>query len=205
VETSFRPRKEVDVVTLPRQLESGTNYYGKSETISNTIFKDTNGEIDLPPRESATYQALYKMRYSVDARADYIRRELASRGRLSTAIGFSRQFFGIRHGSGIEDDILRIGLSFEPQANTTGVTNRALEKIWYDPQNRRSSGALFVEPLIQIHDALAGQYPSRVRDWAREKFARWFDNPIIVHGVEVRIPAEGNYGPDWKHTTTPLN
>jgi hypothetical protein len=77
--------------------------------------------------------------------------------------------------------------------------------MWYDPANRRASGALFVEPLIQIHDALAGQYPSRLRDWAREKFTVWFNNPIIVHGVEVRIPAEGNFGPNWKETIYPLN
>lgn len=188
-----------------KRVQHGTNYYAKSETVSNTIFKDTNGEIDLPPHESATYQALYKLRYSVDARADYIRRELGARARLTSAIGFSRQFFGIRYGGMVEDDILRIGLSFEPQANTTGVTNLALSKMWYDPANRRKSGALFVEPLIQIHDALAGQYPSRMRDWARERFAAWFNNPIIIHGIEVRIPAEGNFGPNWKDTTHPLN
>lgn len=188
-----------------KRVQHGTNYVAKPETVSNTIFKDTNGQIDLPTREAATYQALYKMRYSVDARTDYIRRELQTRGRLSTAIGFSRQFFGIRHGAPVDDAIVRIGASLEPQANTTGVTNRALDKLWYDSQNRRRDGALFVEPLIQIHDALAGQFPFRIRDWAREKFAVWFNNPIIVHGIEIRIPAEGNIGPNWKHTTTPFN
>jgi uracil-DNA glycosylase family 4 len=187
-----------------KRVQHGTNYVAKPETVSETIFKDTDGEIDLHPRDAATYQALYKIRYSVDARTDYIRRTLQSTNRIQTAIGFSRQFYAIRPGP-VEDDIVRSAASLEPQANTTGVTNRALEKLWYDQQNHRKDGSLFVEPILQIHDALAGQYPVKLREWAREKFKNWFDNPIVVHGIEVRIPAEGNYGPDWKNAKTPLN
>lgn len=186
-----------------KRVQHGTNYVAKPETVSNTIFKDTDGYIDLPPTEAAVYQALYKLRYSVDSRTEWLRRTLTQTSCVKTAIGFTAQFFAIRHGGIVEDDIIRQAAALEPQAVTTGITNRALAKLWYDETNRRKNGSLFVEPLIQIHDALAGQHSSKLRSWARDKFASWFNNPIIIHGIEVTIPAEGLYGPDWKNTKTP--
>lgn len=186
-----------------KRVQHGTNYVAQPETVSNTIFKDTDGYIDLPPTEAKVYQSLYKLRYSVDSRTEWLRRVLTKTSTIKTAIGFTVQFFAIRHGGIVEDEIIRQAAALEPQAVTTGVTNRALAALWYDASNRRKDGSLFVEPLIQIHDALAGQHSSKLRSWARDKFAGWFNNPLIIHGIEVTIPAEGLYGPDWKNTKTP--
>lgn len=187
-----------------KRVQHGSNYGARPEKIAEVIFGDSDGVIDLSPREAATYQYLYKLRYKTDARNDYIRRELSDKGYLVAACGIRRVFHGIRNRRDIDDNILREAASFEPQANTTFVTNKALHRLWYDPTNRTSRNTLFVEPLLQIHDALAGQFKSKNRDWAKVKIQEWFANPLCIHGIQVTIPAEANYGPNWKETNQPL-
>ena len=70
-------------------------------------------------------------------------------------------------------------------------------RLWNDPHNRRIDGSLIIEPLHQVHDALVGQWPVGLRDWARPRVAGYFDNSISVAGNDVTIPADGRYGPSW--------
>jgi hypothetical protein len=88
-------------------------------------------------------------------------------------------------------------MASEPQTNTTYCTNLALQNLWNDPANRRKSGALFIEPLLQIHDALAGQFPARLRDFARERIRTYFSNPITIHGITLTIPVDIKVGTSW--------
>lgn len=181
-----------------KRVQHGTNYDGKEETISDTIFKDSDGAIDVLPSEIAKYQMLYKLRYNTSARSQWMRKHLAETGGvLQTACGIRRRFFGIRTISFIDDDIIREALASEPQANTTYCTNLALKRLWDDLTNRRKSGALFVEPLLQVHDALAGQFPARLRDYAKQKLQEWFTNPLTIHGIRVVIPVDIKVGPNW--------
>lgn len=184
--------------TSLKRVQHGTNYDGQADTISATIFKDSDGAIDIPASSIEKYQRLYRLRYNTPARTDWMSRHLLeSGGVLQTAVGIRRRFYGIRNSSFIDDEIIRQALASEPQAVTTYVTNRALLNLWNDPTNRRRSGALFVEPLLQIHDALAGQFPTRLRDYAAEAFDRWFNVKVIIHGVEVTIPADIKVGRSW--------
>lgn len=183
--------------TCMKRVQHGTNYLGQSETISAVIFKDSDGRIDIYPSEIERYQRLYLLRYNVGLRRDYLRTCLLRDGFLQTAPGPCRKFFGIRNPRVIDDDILREAMASEPQTVTTYCTNQALRNLWYDPINRRKSGALFIEPLLQIHDALAGQFPARLRDFARERINSYFNNPITIHGITLTIPADICCGPSW--------
>lgn len=182
-----------------KRIQHGSNYGAQPEKISEVIFGDSDGTIDLSKREATLYQHFYKLRYQTDHRNESIRRKLSAEGALVAACGIRRQFFGIRNRYDIDDAIVREASSFEPQANTTWATNKALERLWYDPSNRQSTGALHVEPLLQIHDALAGQYRQRDRDWAHSKLREWFSNPLTIGGTQVTIPADGKWGTDWKN------
>ena len=183
--------------TCMKRVQHGSNYLGQEETIAATIFKDSDGRIDVPPFQIAQYQRLYFLRYNIDSRKEYIRETLQRTGRLQTAAGVNRKFFGIRNPRMIDDDIIRQAMASEPQTNTTYATNLALRRMWNDPSNRRKSGALFIEPLLQIHDALAGQFPVRLRDFARSKLREWFDNELVINGIKVRIPVDIKVGPSW--------
>jgi len=186
-----------------KRVQHGTNYGMEAEKLSATIFKDSDGLIDLPRADAAVYQWLYKLRYNPDLRTSWIERELRDKGFIQTAAGFRRKFGAIRYGRP-DPSVVREALAFEPQCNTTYVCNRALHNLWYDPVNRTKRNALFVEPLLQVHDALCGQFGASYRPWAIEQLKRWFKVPIIIHGIEITIPFSGGTGPNWKDTKTAL-
>lgn len=186
-----------------KRCQHGTNYDMRPDKLAEVIFGDSDGAIALSYKEAELYQYYYKLRYNPQARQNRIRRELADRGYLVAACGIRRQFFNVRNRMPTDADV-REASSFEPQANTTWATNKALERLWYDPANRTSRGGLFIEPLLQVHDAIAGQYKSRDRAWAAEKLKSWFNNPIRIWGRELVIPADGKYGTDWKNTKTSI-
>jgi len=186
-----------------KRCQHGTNYGMEPELLSETIFKDSDGTIDLTTKEAGIYQYLYRLRYNPDARTEWIERELRDKGVIKTAAGIQRRFYGLRWGKP-DPKVVREALAFEPQANTTFVTNKALHNLWYDVENHTSKGALFIEPLIQVHDALCGQFGMNYLEWARSKIHSYFQNPIIIHGIQINIPYEGNYGQDWRNTKIPL-
>lgn len=179
-------------------ITGNSNYGARGEKIAEVIFGDSDGSIVLTAREADFMQSLYKLRYNTDARNQRIKRVLSDTGQLIAACGIRRQFFGIRNRREIDDATVREASAFEPQANTTWATNKALERLWYARENRTSRGGLFVEPLLQIHDAVAGQYKSSNRKWAAENLQRWFDNPIVICGTKLVIPADGKFGENWK-------
>lgn len=180
-----------------KRCQHGTNYDMRPDKLAEVIFGDSDGSIALSHREAEQYQHLYRLRYRPQARQERIARELRDKGYLVAACGVRRQFFNVRNRMPTDSDI-REALSFEPQANTTWATNKALERLWYDRENRTSRGGLFIEPLLQIHDAIAGQYRSRDREWAGGKLKSYFDNPITVCGTKLVIPADGKWGTSWK-------
>lgn len=89
----------------------------------------------------------------------------------------------------------RYALACEPQLNTTHILKRALWRLWYDPQNRSTEGGLRVEPLIPVHDSLLQQSQDVVFMEAKAK--EWYDNGLIIAGIEVMIPASSEVGKDW--------
>lgn len=183
-----------------KRVQHGSNYGAKPEKIAEVIFGDSDGTVDISAKDAGIYQFFYKLRYKTDARNERIRRALVADGSLTAACGIRRQFFSIRSRTQIDDSTIREASAFEPQANTTYATNLALSRLWYDPENRTSRGSLFIEPLLQIHDALAGQYRKCDREWAWKKLQEWFNNPMKIYGSEITIPADGGFGPNWMET-----
>lgn len=187
-----------------KRVQHGSNYGARPEKVSEVIFGDSDGTISLSPRDAGLYQYFYKLRYKTDARNDWIRRELTRDGFLVASCGIKRQFFGIRNRREIDDAVVREASAFNPQANTTWATNKALANLWYDKENRTSRGSLFIEPLLQVHDALCGQYKIEHREFAHRKLREWFQNPITIAKTSLTIPADGKYGPNWKDCKTPI-
>jgi len=182
-----------------KRVQHGSNYDMQPDKLAATIFKDSDGLIDLTAKQAGIYQYLYKLRYNPKSRIDWIARQLGETGYIQTASGIRRQFFNIR--SRIPDpQVVRAALAFEPQANTTFATNAALRNLWTDTKNRTSRGSLFVEPLIQIHDALSGQFKKSHANFAVDRIRSYFSTELIIHGIKITIPFEGGYGRDWKNS-----
>ncbi len=182
-----------------KRVQHGTNYLLGTSTMADQILKDsfkmTGNPLYVEPKTCAALQHLYNIRYKgVKAWQSWVEQELRTKGKLGCASGHVRTFFGRRTGH----DTLRSATAHEPQANTTYVTNMALLKLWEDPLNRRSDGSLIIEPLHQVHDALCGQWPIAMRDFAIERLKYYFSEPVTIANQLIHIPFEGNYGPSWE-------
>jgi len=49
-----------------------------------------------------------------------------------------------------------------------------------------------------VHDALCGQTHKTQKDWVMPKMNEWFNHTFTIAGIEVKIPVEGEWGPNWK-------
>lgn len=178
---------------------TGNSNYGMGKVLlSQTIFKQSDGSVNLSAKDAERLQDLYFRRYpGVQRWHAWIQRQLTTKRSLVSASGHRRLFFGMPN----EHDTFKQALANEPQENTTFATNMAALRLWSDPDNRQPSGRLIVEPLHQVHDAILGQFPRDQTDFAIRKIREWFRNPMVIGGLELVIPFEGAYGRSWGELT----
>lgn len=221
-----------------KRVQHGSNYLMGIPTMQKTVmiasFKETGVPIYMDHVTASQLQSYYFSRYpGIRLWHNWAEATLVSQGKLTSATGHTRVFFGRRFGKDIHDTVKEF-LADEPQQNTTWATNLAMLKLWKDPANRvhhfdmktftvhmcdGSShywagpikqvwrivpGSLLIEPLHQVHDALCGQWPSFLRDWARAKVKTYFDNELTIAGIPITIPFEGAFGPSWGECKNPL-
>lgn len=176
-----------------KRVQHGGSYLEGGPTISTNILKDSEGKMFLEPAECKRIRdEIFFARYpGIRAWHNWVAARLRERPQLVAASGQVRKFFGR------PDEILTQAVAFEPQANTTYVTNLALYRLWTDPRNRTPDGRLIIEPLHQVHDALCGQFPTNRTEWALGLIREWFNNPVTIAGQSILIPFDGEYGPAW--------
>lgn len=205
----------VKTYTCAKSCQHGTNYGMQPPLMASLqLERSVAGWVDnfnagitdpidfkaIHPHVMESYQKLYINYYGLQLRNEYIRKQLTNFGYLDAACGTRRRFLGIRNRAHIDDATLRIAASNEPQANTTYCTNAALRNMYYDPENRTARGFLRCEPLLMVHDSLAGQAHFTQVSWATDKMKEWFHIPLTIHGIELTIPVEGGWGTSWKDT-----
>ena len=172
----------------------GSNYGMGKVLLSQTIFKQSDGSVNISAADAQKLQDLYFRRYPGVLRwHSWIKRQLSERSALVSASGHRRLFLGDPN----DHATFKQALANEPQENTTYATNLAAARLWNDPANRRPDGSLIVEPLHQVHDALVGQFPKSETAFAVRKIKEWFDNRMVIGGMELIIPFEGTYGDSW--------
>ena len=208
--------KLVRTYVCAKGCQHGTNYGMQARlmaalqlerSIQGWVDNCINGNVEEPDFKVfginviSRLQELYFNYYGLELRNEYLRRQLTNHGYIDSASGQRRYFLDIRNRRNIDDSIIRVAASHEPQANTTFSTNGALSNLYYDRSNRTPRGNLRAEPTLMIHDALAGQAHKSQQQWAKEKFENeWFNIPLVIHGLDINIPVEGGWGPNWKYT-----
>ncbi len=209
-----------------KAVQHGSNYLGGVPTMATTImmksFKESGVPLYIDHATMKVLQDLYFSRYrGLRTWHQWSEAQVTAIGTLTSATGHTRVLMGRRHGKDITDTVKEY-LADEPQQNTTWATNLAMLNLWNDPENRYKGlvlkdaydtymatlrgepGALFIEPLHQVHDALCGQSPTANRLWAAKKLTQWFNNPLTIAGIPITIPFEGAFGPSWGETNIPL-
>lgn len=182
-------------IQLTRALTGWVDSYNYGKTTDELELKVVH------PNTMKRFQDLYTDYYGIELRNEWIRRQLSNFGYIDAASGARRYFTELRGRKNIPDAMIRTAASHEPQANTTFATNLALAKMYYDRENRTPRGSLRCESSLMIHDALAGQVHKSQRQWAQDRLeSTWFNNTLIISGIEVNIPVEGGFGANWKDT-----
>lgn len=172
----------------------GSNYGMGKVLMSQTIFIQSEGKVNLPSATCEKLQQLYFRRYpGVLSWHRWVASELRNKRQLVQASGHTRRFFGNPNDHGT----LKAALADEPQGNTTYATNLAALNLWLDPENKHPDGSLIIEPLHQVHDALVGQWPIELRDWAKAKVRSYFQNTLTIAGQPIIIPFSGQFGANW--------
>lgn len=207
-------------------IQHGSNYLMGIPTMQTNVmkksFKESGTPIYMEHSTAAVLQGYYFSRYpGLRTWHQWSEAQVVASGTLTSASGHTRILMGRRHGRDIQDTVKEY-LADEPQQNTTYATNLAMLRLWTDPENRyggvvltdaydtldatlnNKPGALFIEPLHTVHDALCGQSPTAHRGWARRKLTEWFDNSLTIAGIPITIPFEGAFGPSWGDLPHPL-
>lgn len=192
-----------------KRVQHGSNYGMQEGTMATQIMKDsyklTGRAVYIEPAICAALQRLYFIRYPGLYRWHaWARTQVLEGKNLISASGHERKFFGRRKSFNprtrsyeADHETWKEFLADEPQENTTYATNLALHRLWHDPENRKDSTVLRIEPLHQVHDALIGQFRKEDTSWAVPKIRSYFQNPLRIANTDVTIPFEGAYGPSW--------
>ncbi len=191
-----------------KRVQHGSAYLMGIPTMQLNVLKDSYKESGVPiymeHSEARRLQDLLFSRYpGIKTWHAWAESHLVAHGTLTAASGHTRVFFGRRFGKDIKDTVKEF-LAHEPQNNTTWATNLAMLNLWNDPENRRGDGSLIIEPLHQVHDALCGQWPQALREWARAKVRSYFNNKLTISGIDLIIPFDGTWGDSWGTMTNKL-
>jgi DNA polymerase I-like protein with 3'-5' exonuclease and polymerase domains len=136
--------RHYDYRFMCKKIGHGTNYGGKSWTLSR------QAKIDIGPIED--FQPKYFTAFPAHLRwHEWVRNQLQTRGCLTTLTGRRRWFFGRRDS----DDTYREALAYDPQGSLADILNRGMLSVWR---------AGVAELLMQIHDAILIQYPEEAED-----------------------------------------
>lgn len=181
-----------------KSVQHGSSYGMQPAKISDTIklraWKDMGEIIYVEPKTCKGLQDTFMSRYhGIQKWQEHIAKVLLRDRALPCASGHIRTFLD----RPFERKVINEALSHEPQANTCYSTKRALHRLWYDPENRRTNGTPIIEPLHQVHDELDVQWPQTVREWARAKMKEYFSNEMTIAHQKITIPFSGHYGPSW--------
>lgn len=193
-----------------KRVVHGGSYMEGARMICRNILKDSEGKLYWEEKDGKDMLNILHIECypGIKRYHQHIGRLLSqNRMVLTAASGQIRQFFGR------PDEVLTKAVAFEPQAVTTYCTNKAMFKLWSDKENRydsstrkdlqiqhslpRTTSKLKIEPLHQVHDALIGQFKIEDTQWAIGKVKSYFNNPLMIAGQRITIPAEGHYGLSW--------
>lgn len=171
---------------ISKCAQHGTNYDMGPLLLAATVFKESEGLISVTSREAEIYQTLYRRRYCGIRRwHSWVQEQVCKKGYLVSASGNVRQFFGRKDSH----DTHKAAYAHEPQNNTTYATNKSALWLFRNPRH--------ITLLHQVHDAVCGQFPKERIEEARVDVRKAFDFTMEIHGVAIKIPFEGTYGPSW--------
>ena len=163
-----------------KSFAHGSNYLGTARGLA--------GRLGLSVHQSETTQKWYFSRFPrIQAWQEDLKKRVRSDRKVRNAFGYERFYF-----DRIDDDIFRQAAAWIGQSTTACIINRAYVKIHEELES--------VQVLLQVHDSLAGQYPTHLVDSPNQiremcKVVVPYDDPLIIPvGLKTSINSWGECG-----------
>lgn len=162
-----------------KSFAHGTNYLGSAKGLAERL--------GLSVHEAEKTQKWYFGRFPrIKAWQDDLKDQVFKRRMVQNVFGYRQYFF-----DRIEGTIFNQAAAWIPQSTVACLINRAYVKIDEElPQ---------VDILLQVHDSLAGQYPTHLGDWMKDKIVAAaeiplpYDDPLTIPvGVKVSTASWGD-------------
>ncbi|WCD44285.1 DNA polymerase I [Polaromonas phage Tiera] len=160
-------------------------------TIVNVAVKGSNTHVTLKAFAASLLDAYHVPFPRIREWYKEIKHEIKTTGALVSPVGHTRIFFGDMERN---HQIFMGAVAHQPQNLSGHVLNLSFMRS-YQTLVIPSNGRFRLK--AQIHDSILGQWPiGEANIWA-PRLLECMDNPIIVHGREMRIPIDIKYGQNW--------
>ncbi len=151
-----------------KSFAHGTNYLGTAKGLAERL--------GLGVHQAEQTQKWYFDRFPrIKKWQDDLKDQVFKRRMVQNVFGYRCYFF-----DRIEGTIFNQAAAWIPQSTVACLINRAYVKIYETLPE--------VEVLLQVHDSLAGQYPSHLGDWARDRIVAAAEIPLPYQGDPLVIP-----------------
>ena len=146
-----------------KSFAHGTNYLGTAKGLAERL--------GLGVHEAEQTQKWYFGRFpKIKKWQDDLKDQVYKRRMVENVFGYRCYFF-----DRIEGTIFNQAAAWIPQSTVACLINRAYVKIYEELPE--------VQILLQVHDSLAGQFPTHLGDWMRDQ---------IVAKAEIELPYPGD-------------
>lgn len=146
----------------------GTNYLGTAKGLAERL--------GLSVHEAEKTQKWYFGKFpKIKKWQDEVKWSVRSKRMIENVWGYRFYFF-----DRITDKTFNEAAAWIPQSTVGILINKAYSRIYHELKE--------VEILLQVHDSLAGQYPSRLGDWAKSRIIECAENPLPYPNDPMIIP-----------------
>lgn len=151
-----------------KSFAHGTNYLGTAKGLAERL--------GLSIHESEKTQKWYFGRFPKIKRwQEDLKDQVYKRKFVENVFGYRQYFF-----DRIEGTIFNQAAAWIPQSTVACLINRAYEAIFDQLK--------WCEVLIQVHDSLAGQFPTHLGEWAVNEIVKCAEIPLPYDGDPLTIP-----------------
>ncbi len=192
--------KEHPLRQLTKKIIHGTNYMMGVDTFIDEVGIKTIreaqallGKEKMPIKEFVAYLLnLYHKAYPrVPKWWDSTKVNIIKWHKITTPDGWTRIFFGDPRK---DHKVLRNAVAHQPQHLSVAGINKAMwDLLWLQI---KSEGEYIL--MAQIHDSIVFQAKESNFNYYMKETIKLMDRPELVHGRDMVIPLEAEYGKHWK-------
>lgn len=195
----LKDKKGKTYYKITKAVNHGSAYMLGFDGMSDNMLRISEGELYVSPDECKRIQNMLFERYDYRVYHKAIHRIMCSNPVLKAANGQIREFFGRA-----DNTTCREMCSYLPQVHTAYVTNKVIERFYYD-ERAKKNGRPILKLCNQVHDELCGFIREDEIDEVENLFKEFCYVPLSIWGVDFIIEFEAQVGANWGNMTRDFN